>query len=112
HHEDRGRHSKVCGEVPHDIMKICPRCGTTTTDDAQAYCLMDGTPLVDELASQPTVTMSRTEPTITTQQPRKKNTGLWVTLVVIGILVIGGLIALLMYAAYRMGSETATIKVN
>lgn len=93
-------------------MKICPRCGTTTADDAQVYCLMDGTPLVDQLASEPTVVMSRTEPTVTALQPRKRNTGLWVTLVVVGIFVIGGLIGLLMYAAYRMGSETASLKIN
>jgi hypothetical protein len=75
---------------------------------------MDGTPLVDDLgdASEPTITMSQTEPTITTLQPRKKKTGLWVTLALVGILVIGGVIGLLMYAAYRMGSETASIKVN
>ena len=84
----------------------------TTTDDAQVYCLMDGTPLVDQLASEPTVMMSRTEPTVTTPQPRKRNTGLWAALVILGILVIGGLIGLLMYAAYRMGSENASLKVN
>ena len=93
-------------------MKICPRCRTTSTDEAQAYCLLDGTPLVDQLPSEPTVVMSRSESTVTTQQPRKRNTGMWITLVVLGILVIGGLIGLLMYAAYRMGSETASIKVN
>jgi hypothetical protein len=93
-------------------MKICPRCGLTTTDDAQAFCLMDGTPLVDQLASEPTVVMSRTDPTVTTQQPGKKKTGMWITLAILGILVIGGLIGILMYAAYRMGSETASIKVN
>ena len=93
-------------------MKICPRCGTTTTDDAQGYCLMDGTPLVDQMASEPTVVMSRTEPTITTQHPKNKNTGLWVVLALLGILVVGGLLGLLMYAAYRMGSESAFVKVN
>jgi hypothetical protein len=93
-------------------MKICPRCGTTTADDAQVYCLMDGTPLVDQLASEPTVVMSRTEPTVTTQRPRKKKTALWVTLAILGILVLGGLIGLLMYAAYKMGSGSASVKVN
>jgi len=73
---------------------------------------MDGTPLVDQLASEPTVVMSRTDPTVTTQQSGKKKTGMWITLAILGILVIGGLIGILMYAAYRMGSETASIKVN
>ena len=93
-------------------MKICPRCGTTTNDDAQAFCQMDGTPLVGELASEPTVVMSRSDPTVTTQQPRQRKTGLWITLAVVGILVIGGVIGLLMYAAYRMGSGTASVRVN
>ena len=93
-------------------MKICPRCGTTTNDDAQGFCLMDGTPLVDQLASEPTVVMSRTEATITTQVPRKKRTGLWITLALLGVLIIGSLIGLLMYAAFRMGSESASVKVN
>lgn len=93
-------------------MKICPRCGTTTSDDAQAFCLMDGTPLVDQLASEPTVVMSRSDPTVTTQQPRKRKTGLWITLVILGIIIVGGVIGLLMYAAYRMGSETASVRVN
>jgi cytoskeletal protein RodZ len=93
-------------------MKICTRCGTTTTDDSQAYCLMDGTPLVDQAASEPTVVMSRTEPTLTTQQPQKKKTGLWITLAALGFVLIGGLLGLLMYAAYRMGSESASVKVN
>lgn len=92
-------------------MKICPRCGTTTSDDAQAFCLMDGTPLVDQLASEPTVVMSRSDPTVTTQ-PRKRKTGLWITLVILGIIIVGGVIGLLMYAAYRMGSETASVRVN
>jgi hypothetical protein len=93
-------------------MKICPRCGTTTNDDAQAYCLMDGTALIDQMASEPTVVMSRTEPTITTQHPKKKSTGLWVMIALLGILVIGGVLGVLMYAAYRMGSESASVKVN
>ncbi|HEY2846865.1 MAG TPA: LCCL domain-containing protein [Pyrinomonadaceae bacterium] len=86
----------------------------STTDDNQAYCLMDGTPLVNEMASEPTVSMSRTQPTVAVAAPphKKKNTGLWIMLVVLGIFVIGGLIGLLMYAAYRMGSETASVKVN
>jgi len=93
-------------------MKICPRCGTTSTDESQAYCLMDGTPLVDQPDSEPTVVLSQPESTITTQQPRRKRTGTWIVLVIIGIFVIGGVIGLLMYAAYRMGSESASIKVN
>src|SRR5689334_14532274 len=93
-------------------MKICPRCGMTSTDDNQAYCLMDGTPLVVDNASEPTVSMSHAEPTVAVVATRKKNTGLWVVLVVLGIFVIGGLIGLLMYAAYRVGSESASVKVN
>ncbi|MFL6373951.1 MAG: LCCL domain-containing protein [Pyrinomonadaceae bacterium] len=93
-------------------MKICPRCGTTTTDDAQAYCLMDGAPLVDQLASEPTIVMSPTQAAVTTQQPRKKRTGLWITLGLLTLLVVVGLIGVLIYAAYRMGSESTSVKIN
>jgi hypothetical protein len=84
----------------------------TTTDDSQGFCLMDGSPLVDQLSTEPTIAMAYTDPTVTTQRPRKKKTGLWITLVVVGILVIGGVIGVLMYAAYRMGTDSASLKVN
>ncbi|HTH51261.1 MAG TPA: LCCL domain-containing protein [Pyrinomonadaceae bacterium] len=93
-------------------MKTCPKCGTTTADDAQSYCLMDGTALVDQTVSEPTVVMDRSRPTVTTQQPRKRKALLWIVLALTGIAVIGGLVGVLMYAAYRMGSESASIKVN
>lgn len=93
-------------------MKVCPKCGVAATDDSQAFCLMDGTPLVDASASEPTVVMDRSQATVTTQQPRKGRAGLWFALVAVGLLVIGGIVAALMYAAYRMGSESATVKVN
>jgi|GEM_PF-1883164 len=93
-------------------MKTCPHCGTTTIDAAQVYCLNDGTPLVEDTVSEPTVAMSHTEPTVTTQAPRKSRTGLWVGVGLLIVLVVGGLIGLLMYAAYRMGTESAAVKVT
>jgi cytoskeletal protein RodZ len=93
-------------------MKICPRCGIATPDDSQAFCLMDGTPLVDQLASEPTVVMSGSDPTVTVQQPKKTRTGLWVALALLGIVVVGGLVGLLMYAAYRMGSTSVRVNTN
>ena len=93
-------------------MKVCPKCSTTTADDAQVYCLMDGTRLVPRVTSEPTVVLSPTEPTVTTDHPRKSRTGIWVIVSVLGVLIVGGLIGLLMYAAYRIGSESASIKVN
>jgi len=93
-------------------MKICPHCGTTTKDDSQVYCLMDGTPLVDSSVSEPTAVMPETERTVTAQRVRKSGTGLWIVLGFVGVLFIGSLIGLLMYAAYRMGTESASVKVN
>ena len=93
-------------------MKVCPKCGTTTADDAQVYCLMDGTRLVASGISEPTVVLSPTEPTVTTDRPRKSRTGIWVIVGILGVLIVGGLIGLLMYAAYRIGSESASVKIN
>ena len=71
---------------------------------------MDGAQLVAG-DSEPTVAMSPPQSTVTTVQPRKKR-GLWVGLILVGIVLIGVLIAVLMYAAYRMGSESAGTKIN
>lgn len=45
-------------------MKLCPQCKSKYTDDSLAFCLQDGTPLVDEAAEdagEPTVAFSEVE---------------------------------------------------
>lgn len=94
-------------------MKVCPKCKAVAADENQAFCLMDGTPLVDAGASEPTLVMNRSEATVTVpSHPRKKRTGLWIALLLGGFFVIGGLGGLLMFAAYKMGAESAAVKVN
>ncbi|HEV7701736.1 MAG TPA: LCCL domain-containing protein [Pyrinomonadaceae bacterium] len=93
-------------------MKVCPKCGAVTQDETQGFCLMDGAPLVDASASEPTVVMSHSAPTVTVQPVRKKKTGLWILLALVGILIVGAIIGLLMFAAYRMGSQSVSVKAN
>jgi hypothetical protein len=93
-------------------MKTCPKCGAVAADDAQGFCLMDGTPLIDEAASEPTVVMSHSQPTVTAVAVKKKRgPGIWILLGLVSLLVVGGLIAALLFAAYRMGTESAKVNV-
>ena len=41
-------------------MKRCPTCNQTFDDDALSYCLNDGTSLVSEISSVPTVELQAT----------------------------------------------------
>jgi len=73
-------------------MKACPKCGQTFNDDSLGFCLLDGTALV-AAESQPTVVIERhVEP------PKKKNTGLWVGLIIVimlfGTVAVAGLLML------------------
>ena len=76
-------------------MKICPKCGQTFNDDSLGFCLLDGTALV-VTESQPTVVIER--PTVTAAAPKKKNTGLWVGLIIVvmlfGIVAVAGILML------------------
>ena len=92
-------------------MKVCPKCGSFAADEAQSFCLIDGTPLVPDVSSEPTVTIGRTEPTMIAA-PRKKRTGMWVALTIFGLLVLGLVIGGLMFAAYRMGTQSVETKVS
>ena len=66
-------------------MKVCPQCDQTFNDDSLMFCLMDGSPLVST-ESQPTIVIERP-----VTPPKKKNTGLWVGLVV--VIMLFGIIA-------------------
>ncbi|MEP6788823.1 MAG: LCCL domain-containing protein [Acidobacteriota bacterium] len=74
-------------------MKECPKCGQTFNDDSLGFCLLDGTALVMP-ESQPTVVIERVVAT-----PKKKNTGLWVGLIIVvmlfGIIAVAGILMLL-----------------
>src|SRR5580765_3833644 len=77
-------------------MKECPKCGQTFNDDSLGFCLMDGTALVTT-ESQPTVVIER--PAVTAAAPKKKNTALWVGLIIVvmlfGIIAVAGILMLL-----------------
>lgn len=88
-------------------MKVCPQCDQTFNDDSMQFCLMDGSALVPA-ESQPTVVMAQpgvtqTEPTVVRTVPmtavepvKKKNTGLWVGLIIVvmlfGIVAVAGIL--------------------
>jgi hypothetical protein len=92
-------------------MKVCPKCGRVYTDETQAFCLMDGSPLADG-ASQPTVTIPEAAQTVTMAPVKKKSRGgVWIAVIAIVLIVGGGIVAALLFAAYRMG-QTANVKVN
>ena len=94
-------------------MKVCPKCGSTTTDDTQSFCLMDGIQLIAG-ESQPTVVMptpTSTQPTVTTVV-RKRRTGLWVALVAVILLFGGAALAGLLYYVYRLGNQAAIANRN
>lgn len=77
-------------------MKECPKCGQTFNDDSLGFCLLDGTALVTT-ESQPTVVIERA--TVTAAVPKKKNTGLWIGLIIVimlfGIIAVAGILMLL-----------------
>ena len=93
-------------------MKVCPKCGSTTTDDTQSFCLMDGIQLVAG-ESEPTVVMPpiTTQPTVTTVV-KKRRTGLWAALVVVVLLFGGVSLAGLLYYMYRLGNQAALANRN
>ena len=113
------------------LMKICPQCQTTYTDDNLKFCLQDGAPLRDQTVSQnrdeaetlvspknydrtqidrqnPTLpNWTDSEPTKIIVEPRKSNTGLIIALTsLITLLVAGGGIA--GYLFYRNNEKIET----
>lgn len=74
---------------------------------------MDGAALVDT-SSEPTLVIGQTRPTVTapTAVVKKKRTGMWVGLSLIGIVVLALIVAGLMFAAYRMGTKSANGRDN
>ncbi len=89
-------------------MKVCPKCGAVTGDDAQRFCLMDGTELVAG-DSEPTVVIPTTGALPTTVAPakRKKSPLIWIAVAIVFMLVAGVAIAGLVLYSYRLGTENA-----
>ena len=103
-------------------MKVCSTCNRAYSDDAQQFCLDDGTPLVAGQAS------GNADPFVTPhspQLPNSKKRKIWVwalaglaVLVVLGLVVVGAA-GVFLYTLYdgksnRTGSNTAgtTLYVN
>ena len=89
-------------------MKACPKCRQTFNDDSLGFCLLDGTPLV----------MTESEPTIVIErpvavEPKKKNTGLWVGLIIVvmlfGIVAVAGILMLIF--SDRSGGTNINVSV-
>ncbi|MEO7659454.1 MAG: hypothetical protein ABIV48_07555, partial [Pyrinomonadaceae bacterium] len=94
-------------------MKICPKCGSVASDNNQAFCLMDGVALIDQTASEPTVVMDRSEPTVTlVPTAKKRRSGTWILLALVTLVLLLGLVGMLMFAAYKMGSESTRVNIN
>src|SRR5262245_3220111 len=94
-------------------MKVCPTCGRVTNDEAQMFCLMDGAELIAG-DTQPTVAIltESSVPTAVIERPRQKRSPLvWVGIALLVLLVIGGVVAGLMYFAYKLGSESSRTNV-
>ena len=84
-------------------MKVCPKCEQTFNDDNLMFCLLDGSPLA-LLESQPTVVIPQTvAPTA------KNSTMLWVALLVLLILFVGGAFVGLLIYYYRSQGENAGV---
>ena len=82
-------------------MKVCPQCDQTFNDDNLMFCLLDGSPLVST-ESQPTIVIER--PVTPT---KKKNTGLWVGLVVVVMLFGIVAVAVLLMIIYGGRGDAA-----
>ena len=82
-------------------MKVCPQCDQTFNDDNLMFCLLDGSPLVST-ESQPTIVIERA-----LTSPKKKNTGLWVGLVVVVMLFGIVAVAVLLMIIYGGRGDVA-----
>lgn len=83
-------------------MKQCPNC-RRSYDDSQSFCLMDGTPLVDEPEQQTVV-----------RQPvvRKRKYLLWIVLLVLPLLAIGATALLFLVYKFSDSGNVAKRKTN
>jgi len=89
-------------------MKVCPKCGAVSADDAQRFCLMDGSELVPG-DSEPTVVIptQASLPTAVVEQKRKRSPFLWVALGLFLLLIIGGTVAAVAIYSYKLGTDKA-----
>jgi hypothetical protein len=89
-------------------MKVCPKCGAVSADDAQRFCLMDGSELVPG-DSEPTVVIPTQPslPTLVAEQKSKRRPFLWVLLGLFLFLVIGGVVAGVAIYAYKLGTDNS-----
>lgn len=82
-------------------MKQCPKC-KRSYDDSQSFCLMDGTPLINEIEEETIV-----------RQPRateKSNTFLWLGLAIL-VLLVGSIIAGgFLFYEFKKRTENSVVK--
>ena len=91
-------------------MKVCPKCQQTFNDDNLGFCLLDGTALVTT-ESQPTIVIER--PVVALIAPKKKNTGLWIGLIIVVMLFgIVAVAAALMFFYGRQGDAANANRAN
>lgn len=107
---------------PQAIMKQCPACKTTYTDDSLSFCLADGNPLIDLNAEEQTVVRSGKDPlrvdlsqgpdlpVVPKAESRSSGSSTWIKIVIaVIVLAVAGLGALgLAGVAYYYGSAGAT----
>ncbi len=76
-------------------MKQCPKC-YRTYDDSQAFCLMDGTPLINENEEE---TIVRRQPSA----PKKSRFLLWLGLM--GLVILVGGVAVVGFLIYKFSGQ-------
>src|SRR4051812_36084002 len=96
-------------------MKQCPSCNRTYSDDAQSFCLDDGTPLIASYDPEATRiidppphrtgpgTASRYSASSTRPHAARTNPALYIVIALLALLIGGGLVALL-----KSGTQTPT----
>src|SRR6476620_10666462 len=83
-------------------MKRCPKC-SRSYDDSQAFCLMDGTLLINESEEETVVRSSA-------PAPKKSRTLLWISLVVLFLFIGGAIVA--GFVLYKIGKRMETAQSN
>ena len=84
-------------------MKQCAQC-RRSYDDSQSFCLMDGTPLIDEPEEQTVVRPPAA--------PKKNSQTLWLGLAGLLIFIVGGLVAALLIYNFAGRNENSQAKSN
>jgi hypothetical protein len=85
-------------------MKQCPQC-RRSYDDSQSFCLMDGTPLIDEPELETVVRQ--------TPAPKKKSRlWLWIGLSALLVFIVGSLVAALLIYNFVGRSDNTQAKNN